>query len=216
MQLHTERSGSGSPVVFIHGWQNDASVWAPVVAELADAVECISVDLPGHGRSIVDDLADYERAAVLASLETVIDGCSEPPVLVGHSLGGFLSLSYAATRPGSVRGLVLVATGPGYRSEGPRTAWNQWVHDNSNPAAPRGQERICLQHDSLVIDSLPAIDVPTAIVVGERDTGFHAAVSVFSEKMPNTTIHRIADAGHMVHAKRPVEVAAVVRSILSP
>ncbi len=215
MQLHTERSGSGSAVVFIHGWQNDTAVWSPIVAELEGEADCIAVDLPGHGHSIVDDPAEYERDAVLESLETVVNGCAEPPVLVGHSLGGFLSLSYAATRPGSVRALVLVATGPGYRSEEPRAAWNQWVHDNADPDAPPGQERICLQHDSLVIDSLPSIDVPTAIVVGERDTGFHAAVSVFSEKMPNTTTHRIADAGHMVHAKRPAEIAAVVRSILA-
>lgn len=215
MQLHVERSGSGPSVVFIHGWQNDTTIWSPIIGELRGEAECIAVDLPGHGRSVAADLGAYERDAVLESLDEIVAACDDRPVFVGHSLGGFLSLSYAATRPGALRGMVLVATGPGYRSEEPRAGWNQWVHDHIDPKAPEGQHRICLQHDSLVIDSLGSIDVPTALVVGERDAGFHAALAVFEEKMPDTSVHRIADAGHMVHAKKPVEVAAAVREVLA-
>jgi pimeloyl-ACP methyl ester carboxylesterase len=215
MQLHVEQSGSGPSVVFIHGWQNDTAVWAQIIDELQSDATCIAIDLPGHGRSVATDVGDYERDAILESLDEIVATCASPPVFVGHSLGGFLSLSYAATRPDTLHGLVLVATGPGYRSERPRADWNQWVQDHIDPQAPEGQHRICLQHDSLVIDSLPSIGVPTALVVGDRDVGYHAALAVFEDKMPDTTLHRIADAGHMVHAKKPAEVAVAIREVLA-
>ena len=45
---------------------------------------------------------------------STLDG---PAVLVGHSLGGYLSLAHAATRPGVARGIVVLNTGPGFRNQ---------------------------------------------------------------------------------------------------
>jgi pimeloyl-ACP methyl ester carboxylesterase len=213
MELFVDISGSGPDLILLHGWQNDTTIWSGVIAELTPVARCIAVDLPGHGQTGAAPLAEYERDAVLTSLDAIVQECTQPPVFVGHSLGGFLSLSYAVTRPDAVAGLVLVAAGPGYRSDGPRNDWNQWVLDNANPDAPDGQERICLQHDSLVVDNLQNIVAPTGVVVGDRDKGFHAARDVFESKMPNAWSVEIADAGHMVHVKKPVETAAAVRRV---
>jgi pimeloyl-ACP methyl ester carboxylesterase len=104
VQLNYERRGVGSPLLFIHGLTFDRSTWKPIVEQLADRFTCVTVDLPGHGGSEgpergIDDVADA-ISHLLGELEV------EPPVVIGHSLGGAVAGSYAARYP--TRGLVMV------------------------------------------------------------------------------------------------------------
>ncbi len=111
-ELHTETSGSGPTVLFVHGLDSTAAVWRPVIDLLADH-PCVAVDLPGHGRSPTStDPDDYSRESVLHDLDEIMGSLDGPVVLVGHSLGGYLGMAYALTRPKALTGLVLVSTGP--------------------------------------------------------------------------------------------------------
>jgi len=77
----------------------------------------------------------------------------------GHSYGGYLGLAYAILQPQAVRGLVLVATGPGFRSERSRQRWNRGVDAYAArlelPAA-----RLARQEDSLVLARLAEVVLP--------------------------------------------------------
>jgi pimeloyl-ACP methyl ester carboxylesterase len=98
--------GNGPPIVFLHGMTWDRRIWQPVIARLSDRFRCVSVDLPGHGKS--DDLPgtdDYRLDAVAARLHRLF--CTleiDRPALVGHSLGGAIASFYAAQFP--VRGTI--------------------------------------------------------------------------------------------------------------
>ena len=48
-------------------------------------------------------------------------------ILAGHSLGGYLSLSFHIAHPDRVKALVLIDTGPGYRDDKARAGWNRFV-----------------------------------------------------------------------------------------
>jgi pimeloyl-ACP methyl ester carboxylesterase len=100
--------GAGSPLLFIHGLTFDRSTWDPVVERLADRFTCVAVDLPGHGGSggspqVLDDVA-------LALHHLLGELGIEPPVVVGHSMGGAVAAICAAHH--RVRGLVLVDSAP--------------------------------------------------------------------------------------------------------
>ena len=101
-----DESGSGSPIVFVHGLSEDRRVWDPVVALLADGFRCVRLDLRGHGES--GDADDYSAIAKAGDVAAVIDeaGIEEPPLVVGHSLGAVVATMYAAGSP--VRGVVNV------------------------------------------------------------------------------------------------------------
>ncbi|MFQ5557068.1 MAG: alpha/beta fold hydrolase, partial [Acidimicrobiales bacterium] len=153
--LHTEQRGDGPPLLFLHGLADTSACWEAVIDELASDHRCVTADLPGHGRSPApDDPTAYERDGVLGSIDAVLDRTG-PAVAVGHSLGGYLALAHSITRPGVLRGLALVSTGPGFRDDASRERWNDRVLKGaSGYSISETAATIGLHVDSLVIDRL--------------------------------------------------------------
>lgn len=214
LELHYEIVGGGVPVVFTHGWLNTGEVWSGVVEELDGSVRSATWDLRGHGRSQAAPPGEYGREFALADLRRVLDAVGRPAILVGHSLGGYLSLAQAILQPGSVSGLVLVAAGPGFRSEESRDRWNASIGPMAAKAdIPEGQEEITMHVDSLVMDRLATIEVPVMTVIGERDERFLASADVFDKHLDVRERIVVPEAGHMVHVKQPAMVAGAVRAL---
>jgi len=209
-------TGQGQPVVFTHGWLNSATVWSKVITELDGSVRSVSWDLRGHGESQAAPPGQYGRAESLGDMDQMVDKVGAPALLVGHSLGGYLSLAYAIENPERVSGLVLVAAGPGFRNPDSLRAWNESVAEMAarrDPPIPQGMEEISMHVDSMVLDRLGEIVVPTAVVVGERDKRFLASAEVFGRYLTVTQTDIVAGAGHMVHVSEPGAVAAAIRSL---
>ncbi len=211
--LHSEVTGEGVPVVYTHGWLNTGEIWAGAVAELHGAVRSVTWDLRGHGRSEAAAPGLYTREHALADLGRILDIAGRPAILVGHSLGGYLSLAQAILRPQDVAGLVLVAAGPGFRSPASREQWNDSVRVMAAEAEnlPEGMEEISMHVDSMVMDRMSEITAPAYTIVGERDERFQASADVFDKHLDVKQRVQVAGAGHMVHAKQPASVADGVR-----
>jgi pimeloyl-ACP methyl ester carboxylesterase len=97
MQLAYDRTGSGPPLVLIHGIGSRRGVWKPVVPLLAAERDVVSVDLPGFGESPV--LAS-EKPTVQALARAVRDWWTDElgldrPHVAGNSLGGGIALELA-------------------------------------------------------------------------------------------------------------------------
>lgn len=212
LSIHHDVRGTGVPVVFTHGWLNTGDVWSGVVDELGDSVRSVTWDLRGHGRSDTAPAGQYGREHALADLARMVEVAGRPAVLVGHSLGGYLSLAHAILSPDDVAGLVLVAAGPGFRSDDSRNQWNANVQEMAaaRDDVPPGQVEITEHVDSLVIDRLAEIEVPVITLVGERDKRFLASADVFDKHLDVRERVTVPDAGHMLHAKQPAEVAGAV------
>ena len=206
--------GEGVPIVFTHGWADDRTAWTDVVAGL-DGNRCISWDLRGHGESDVAPPGHYTRDHALADLESIVDQAGRPCVLVGHSLGGYLSLAYALRHPADVRGLVLVAAGPGFRKDDSRKQWNESVAKMAAKlGVPPGSEELSKHVDSWVIDSLGDITAPALVLVGEHDKRFAASAAVFEKTLNVQSSLVIADAGHNVHKSQGAAVADEIKAFV--
>ena len=94
------RSGSGAPLVLLHGIGLNRRSWDPVVPALARQFDVIAVDLPGFGDSA---LASPAQAGPRALAEAVAGLLTElgvtTPHLAGNSLGGWVALELGAIRP---------------------------------------------------------------------------------------------------------------------
>jgi pimeloyl-ACP methyl ester carboxylesterase len=104
-------SGSGTPIVFVHGLMCSSSTWAAQVDRLATDHRVIAPDLFGHGES-AKPAGDYSLGAHAATLRDLFDalGIADATV-VGHSLGGGIALQLAYLFPDRVNALVLVSSG---------------------------------------------------------------------------------------------------------
>ena len=98
--------GTGPPLLLVHGITDDRTLWAPIIDRLWGDYRCLSLDLRGHGES--DGATDYSAFAMADDLAAVVaaTGIAEPPLLIGHSLGGVVVTVYAAAAP--VAGVVNV------------------------------------------------------------------------------------------------------------
>lgn len=96
--------------VFIHGAQNDHSVWCLQTRYFAHhGFNVLAVDLPGHGRSKGAALPSVE--AMASWILTVLDAAGvDKAVLIGHSMGSLIALEAAFAAPARVRALAMVGT----------------------------------------------------------------------------------------------------------
>jgi pimeloyl-ACP methyl ester carboxylesterase len=110
--IHT--GGEGRPVLLIHGYPLDGTIWEPQITGLGETARIIAPDLRGHGASAPApgpysmDLLAEDCANVLEALEI-----SEPVVVGGLSMGGYIALAFYRNFPKQVAGLVLAATRAG-------------------------------------------------------------------------------------------------------
>ncbi len=107
MDLAYDRTGSGEPLVLLHGIGHHRRAWDPVVPQLAAEREVITVDLPGHGDSPVTPETIGDFAAMTDEVEKFLRSIGlERPHVAGNSLGGLIALELGARGyPASVTAL---------------------------------------------------------------------------------------------------------------
>ncbi|WP_460627453.1 alpha/beta fold hydrolase [Intrasporangium mesophilum] len=158
-------------LVLVHGSRLSSAQWAPQLPLLRTSVEVTLVDLPGHGRRAEEPFTLDRCVEVIDEAVRAASG-SEAVVLVGHSLGGYAAMTYAARHPCALSGLVLAGasatpTGPGaavYR----RVAW---LTDRLGPA------RMTRVNDRVLRRLYPADRIEAVIAGGYYFTPTAAAWS---------------------------------------
>ncbi len=108
--------GSGPPLLLLHGFPHDRTLWAPQLADPSLGVRCIAPDLPGFGESGPTDEANLDRWAdwvtdLLDTLEI------ERTVVGGLSMGGYLTFAIWRRHRHRVSALVLADTKAGADTE---------------------------------------------------------------------------------------------------
>jgi pimeloyl-ACP methyl ester carboxylesterase len=198
----------------VHLVGSSSATWTAVMDRLRDHYTTVAFDLLGHGGSPVpDDPAEYTRDRALDDLDDVLASLDGSAVLVGHSLGGYLALAHVATRPGVARGVVVLNTGPGFRDPAKREAWNERSRRNAHRfGVPPQAAELNLQHDSVVMDRLAELDVPTLVLAGDADRAEYTSAGEYLErKMPRARFSSIVGGGHDLHeSSHADEVAALV------
>ena len=107
--IHYTVEGHGPDVVFVHGWSASRRMWGAVTAELAKHYRCWSLDLPGCG----DSDKPVDLWYTIPNFTTMLRGFMlahglERARLVGHSMGGMISLNLAARHPELIQQLVAI------------------------------------------------------------------------------------------------------------
>jgi pimeloyl-ACP methyl ester carboxylesterase len=111
-QINFIHRGEGPPVILVHGIAASLSDWDYLVPALVGkGFQTLALDLLGHGDSLKpEENSHYHSDSLYLHLVAWIRNLnlSQPPILVGHSLGGFLCMKYALEQAEAIQKLVLI------------------------------------------------------------------------------------------------------------
>jgi len=103
-----EGRDNSKTLVLLHGFMQNLDVWSSYVLTYMNSMRVVTIDLPGHG--MTDNFAEIHTMDFMARVvkyvldEIGVDQC----VLIGHSMGGYVALSFAELFPYTLRGLGLI------------------------------------------------------------------------------------------------------------
>ncbi len=99
--------GEGETVVFLHGFMEDVSMWDAFVKSISLNYQVITIDIPGHGKS--DNIDIVHSMELMADIvkEVLFKENETKCVLIGHSLGGYITLAFAEKYPNMLKGFGL-------------------------------------------------------------------------------------------------------------
>lgn len=220
-------TGSGRPLVLVHGLAGSWRWWRPLLPELAREHAVHALDLPGFGRlprtrpfeleAAVDWLARWFAAAEVAEAD-----------VVGHSLGGLVAARLAGRHPELVRRLVLVAPA-GVPGRGPLALTRPLVRAvlASSPrflallardAARSGPVTLATAALELLAADVRAdvasVRAPTLVLVGTNDPLVPPAHGrELAQALPHAVVRELAS-GHVPMVERPGDVMRELRSFL--
>ncbi len=112
VELAYQDMGSGLPVILIHGFPLNRTIWFPMVEKMKEQAHLILPDLRGHGGSPVPDGVYTMRLMAIDLLHLMDRLKIQKAVLIGHSMGGYIGLDFAHAFPGRLSGLGLISSHP--------------------------------------------------------------------------------------------------------
>lgn len=224
--------GASPPrVVALHGWARTHTDFD----QLLDGFDAVALDLPGHGAT-PEPPADWGSPEYAALVADVLRALPQPPVVLGHSLGGRVGVHLAATYPELVRGLVVTGA-PIIRLttlSKPKTRYRivRWLNRRGAVSDAR-MEAARLEHWSpeyrnaspgmrpvwtnLVNenydDAIAGIRCPLRLVWGEGDTAAPCAEELATRTGAPLVV--VPGAGHMTPSTAPDALRTALKELLA-
>ena len=241
VKIYYEVHGSGPPLLLTHGYSSTSAMWKGQIEALSQHHSLVLWDMRGHGQSDYPaDPAAYSEALTVADMAALLDEVgAETAIVGGLSLGGYMSLAFYRAHPDRVRALLIIDTGPGFKKDDAREAWNRRARETADRFEREGlavlksasRERSTVSHrdasglaraargmltqrDARVIESLPGIKAPSLVVVGADDAPFLAASDYVAAKIPGARFQAMQGIGHFPFAENPPLFAEYLLPIL--
>ena len=108
IKIHFSVEGKGRAIVLLHGFLEDSGMWNEISKELSKKFRVVTIDLLGHGKT--ENLSYVHTMEEQATMvKFVLDKLKlRKYILVGHSMGGYVSLAFAEVYPNNLKGICLM------------------------------------------------------------------------------------------------------------
>ena len=220
-EVHCLKTGSGPPVVMLHGGASDSRDWLETMEALEHSYTVYAIDMLGYGLSDRSKPGYYLTDFVDFTLGFIREMGLESFALVGHSLGGRICLDIALKHPELVQRLVLIDTA-GFtrlafwgRSLG-AIIWAAREAARIPQPFPKFLMNDGEDRDWLCVDQLPKLSMPTLVVWNSRDPYYPVAgARKASELIPQARLEVFRGYGHAPHVKRREQFNSVLLDFLN-
>lgn len=225
-------------IVLLHGINDHAGTWGPIVPALTKKYRVIIPDLPGHGESEPRE-GPLAMSTILASVARIVEhehaSCF---TLAGSSFGGWIAVLYALDHPDRVEHLVLESGGGLARPPGVpltttdretavkvlRAVWGpdyvppEWAIDALIARATNSPiVRLTGVFDYFVDARLKDVEVPVTLIWGEHDgVAPLSYAEALRDGIRGARLNIIKGAAHIPHAQQPERFLECLTEISSP
>jgi len=139
VKIYYEDVGEGEPIITTHGLMEDGGYWSEtgVTAKLAERYRVISMDMRGHGRSVVDgEPHGFDVGTMANDFGALADGLGLDRFhILSHATGGMAAARYAMTTSTRLISLMLTDTGSATAPEIPGVEYNEEMRQGFQLAA---------------------------------------------------------------------------------
>src|SRR3984893_1205833 len=127
VKIHYEIHGDGPALILTHGYSSTSAMWQGQVGALSKHHRLVLWDMRGHGQSdYPQDPKAYSEALTVGDIAALLDEVGAKKAIIGGlSLGGYMSLAFYRAHPDRVAALLIIDTGPGFKKDDARDAWNK-------------------------------------------------------------------------------------------
>jgi pimeloyl-ACP methyl ester carboxylesterase len=207
----------GLPIVLVHGTRTSAAIWDDQVRALHEQGHpTLAIDLPGHG-SRAHERFTFDGA--LAAIDAAVATFDRAPLLVGLSLGGYVSLAYAARNEERLTGVVLAGCSTELRGK-PLGAYRHVSHRVVRTLGLGGgtwhvvTDMLAALQGYSPLRDLRGLVLPVWLVNGSRDPLRLEARRLLGAR-PGTRQWVVPRAGHDVHSHAPVAFNRILLQVLA-
>jgi pimeloyl-ACP methyl ester carboxylesterase len=200
MSLFHRDTGSGSPLLLLHGFTGSGEDWKHVFAEPVDGFRIIAPDLPGHGRS-ANPRPDFKFADVARDVFALLDELNIDRVkAIGMSAGANTLLHMATQQPSRIVSMIHVSGTPRFPDQA-RAIMRAMKEegDDRMRALARHAHAFADDRDDMNFTpaTLAAITARTLVVHGDRDPLYPVEQAVeLLRGIPNSSLWVVPNGGH--------------------
>lgn len=195
IEIDYRDAGSGVPVVFIHAFPLNQSMWDDQLSHLRDHCRVISLDLRGFGGSDAPNgvYSIDEMAADVRGLMTALE--IDRAVLVGLSMGGYIALAFFRNYPEAVRGLVLADTRAGADTQEARERrLNSALKAEREGSRAISEDMVPLLLGRTTMETRPSVvERVRTMIEGNSPQGIAGAQRAMAERRDSTNMLSVID-----------------------
>ncbi|GHS85458.1 lysophospholipase [Actinomycetota bacterium] len=194
------------PVVLVHGMRTSSAIWSAQTAVLArEGHLAVAVDLPGHGARTGER---FTFQSALDTIDEAVASCPAPPLLVGLSMGGYVSLAYAARRPEALAGVLLSGCSTEIRDR-PMAAYRRVSGRLARTFRPQGTWHVVTDMLGALHGYSPLADLRRLVLPLWLVNGLHDPMRLDERRYltahPAARLSVLRGAGHDVNTHAPAQ-----------
>ncbi|HEX7714291.1 MAG TPA: alpha/beta hydrolase [Bacillota bacterium] len=203
--LYYEKSGTGKPLLLIHGNGETHKIFDKAMPLLAECFTVYAIDSRGHGQSEAVLVYHYDDFA--EDIKCFIEELKlEQPILYGFSDGGIVGLLLAAKYPQLLSQIII--SGANLDPKGIRTGWLK-LFQCINAIVKDPKMTMMLKEPNFTAEMLSHIAIPTTVLAGSRDMVKRSHTQYIADNIPNSRLHILRGEGHgsyVLHSTKIVKM----------
>ena len=182
--LEYSKSGSGEPLILLHGNGEDHHIFDKITEKLKDKFTVYAVDSRNHGKSSMTD--DYSYETMAEDVVSFIKALKLEKVYVtGFSDGAVISLFIALNNPELIKKMALLGVNlkPSDFKKNCYEYVKKEYEKTKNPLF-----KLMLEEPDIELERLAGIEIPSLIIAGEDDIFYRKTFTDIAETMPHTEL----------------------------